>query len=328
MASKVLTPSPIAFTVSAALTLDKALQPNPTDFLSYRLNVYDAPLYRIKNGWPVALPKYDVHARTLVSAEGQLLSQRPGAQEVATTANVRWIADVNFDSDLLTWWPFLSDFGAVKWETSVDYLPTHVEEYTYSVNNRRVIKDAINFDHDGSQHMWANLDIITGASGYSIAMVCTVNSVYGNSEGQSFTGLVGNGSANPTAGKVSEDIDAPWTLKLVAGELRLDVGKATSTESIGISDLMANNRPFIVVVVLSNPKSKLYVATSSDDIKSLEIHTGSLSPVFSTELVLGRSFGDTMHTADMAVMDLGIYGASLTSAQVKTEVASLTKVYG
>src|SRR4051812_10636362 len=69
-----------------------------------RLSAWNSDEYRLANGWPVDVPACDIKARVLISAEGEVLTDRPDPGAITTSANARWIADDDsYNFTELTW---------------------------------------------------------------------------------------------------------------------------------------------------------------------------------------------------------------------------------
>ncbi len=159
-------------------------------------------------------------------------------------------------------------------------------------------------------------------------MVCTLNSVYGNSD-RSYAGISSNGKPTVGRGILNEEFDSPFETRLINNRIVFKPKNYTVTDQyIGVGDLITRNPPFYFVVTLGRPKTTMYVASGPRDIRRVDISAGDEADPFSGSLVLGRSLGDTLHTADMAVMELGIYADRLTPSQVRTEISLLSSVYG
>lgn len=328
MARKALSPTETNFYIQSSLHVTKKVRASADQVAvnPYKLSVFDSPEFRVMKGWPVAPPRVDVRSNSLASSQGVVFADQPDPQQLVTRANARWLASAGWDDIAKLWYPFYSDIGSVRWESSDTWMPTQVQTYSYIIGDARYVQNAINIDATSSEHMWLSAAAFAGNSGYSIVIAGTVNSVYGNTEGRSSVGIIGNGVPTPFDGAFEDPIDNPWSLSLTSNEFTLNAGKGLAPIQAG--DLIKSTTPFYIAVVLGKPKSSLYLATGPSAIRSSDITVSAELESFDTQLVLGRSFGDTLHTADMVVMDIGLYGTSLSPDDVKSEIAQLSRAYG
>jgi hypothetical protein len=171
--------------------------------------------YRMMQGWPVPIPDYDIHCHSLVTARGEVFGVRDDNLSIKTGALMRWVADPNYyDPVALRWEPLVDDTGGQSvWETSVDYAPVLIDDYTYRVNNERFVEYALNFDSDTRNHMWADFGTsIGGSTGYTVIMVVSPNSVYGNDDDVVYNGLWCPGGPTPVGDTFEEPIPSiGWT---------------------------------------------------------------------------------------------------------------------
>lgn len=290
---------------------------------------YEIDEYRMLKGWPVAVPKLDIRASALVSCTGEVVSSREAQTGVTTGAFVRWVADEElYDPTTLTWAPLQG--GNQLWYTSVEYAPTLIQNYEYRMGSERFTQmTALNFDSDTQNHMWTDLSRSLGsAGGYTVIMVASPNSIYGNDEDVSYNGLWSFGVPTPPGETFAEETGAGWNSLTIQGNfVYYESESVPRTRSVAIGDQLERTSPTYLAAVFSRPEVTLYAATGPDSMSSITIPGGD--PVgLDDRVVLGRTTGDVQHTADLALFDLGLYPEALSAEKVRAEVAMLARVYG
>lgn len=288
--------------------------------------------YRIMAGWPVPVPPVDIRSETLCSTDGELLADRDDPTGVLTGALIRWVADPTlYDETALVWRPAQNSTGTViNWTTSVSYAPTLINDYQYRVGDERFTHNALNFDSDSSQHMWADFTpTIGGASGYTLIMVMSPNSTYGNNVGVPYNGIWSPGGATPVGSTFVEDPGSYWMSVTAQGYyLYLQTESSDRTRGISIQPGLNSSAPTMIAVVFDRPETFFYVGPGPSSIRVKSIPTGDTPVPLNNSYVLGRSTGDVLHTADMALLDLGLYADRLSATDVANEFAILSQVYG
>ena len=194
----------------------------PGGLYPWRAAAWEMDEYRLMAGWPVAVPEYDIRIATLCSVDGEVLSSRESPTSLTTNALARWIADEQFiDSDALRWSPIT---GSASWESSVDWMPELISDYEYRVGDERFIDmNAMNFDSDTKNHMWINLgQLIHGAGGYTVIMVLSPNSVYGNDIEVPYNGIWCRGNPTPDVQPFTETTEDGWVNITISRQLPVD----------------------------------------------------------------------------------------------------------
>ena len=311
--------------------LPKQLESIPGGLYPLRMAHWAIDDYRIANGWPVSIPDHDITARTMVSAEGEVLSDRESARGIETGAMVRWIADdETYDLTSLQWVPYQSD-GALLWETSAEYAPTFISEYEYRLDEEIFFQNGLNFDTDSFEHMWTDLtQVLGGTAGYSVVMCLSLNSVYGDNTDVPYAGLWCPGSPTPAVGEpISEAPEGGWvSLTLQGNWLYLETDQSPRQRVLAISDLLSTTAPVMIAMVIGRPYTTIYAGRGPSNILRERTSVGSETVPLDGRVVLGRDNGDILHTADMTILDLGVYGEQLSPLGVKGEFALLSSVYG
>lgn len=311
-------------------TIPPQLENIPGGLYPLKMAVWNTDEYRIANGWPVPVPTYDIRAKAVVSAQGEVIESREDPRSVITGATVRWVSDSDtYDETELTWYPIQGE--SLVWETAPNYAPTFITEYEYLVNNEIFLQDALNFDSDSFEHMWANVDpVLGGGNSYTVIMVGAMNSVYGNNLTVPYSGLWCPGQPTPAPGEVmAEDpVDGWVSLTLQGNTLYLESDQSARKPALGISHLVSATQPFIVAMVVSRPTTTLYAGVGPSSIITSSVNIGKDVKPMEGQVVLGRTNGDILHTADMALMDLGFYSDVLTATQIKSEFSTLSAIYG
>lgn len=336
MAGVSFLPAQADIAVDAQLGIDitKTAIP-PHTIRPYRINIFDAPDFRMKNGWPTSVPDYDVRGEVLVSADGVVIDDRPSPYNIQLDPTLRWIADSqSFSVTDLAWYPTESEVGSIAWNSSPTWLPTLIEDYTYTIGaggttGEQFTAQLLNFDTDSVEHMWCNIEPLNESFGYTIIMVARFASVYGDDEASGFTGIIGNGSATPAYGRLDDEedfIEFPWQLRLFNDKLvfRTDNDRLT----VGIPDFVHRSPPSYIALAIGRPETTMYVSKGPNAILEKTCFAGERGQPFSGELVLARSLGDTTHTADVGIMEISVYADKLSSHDIRTKISRLASVYG
>lgn len=276
--------------------------------------------YRVMSGWPVPIPAYDIHARSMISASGLVLSDREPPTNVETEALVRWVADSEYyDEVTLEWRPIQNNQIRTPWLMNTSFMPDLITEYEYRNDNEKFYLPALNFDSDAGEFLMADFSAnIGGASGYTVLMVMSPNSVYGNNDTVPYNGLWTHGSANPY-----------WMDVTMQGRyLWLETESMARTRAISMNPSLEGNRPMYLAIVFGRPDVLFYCAEGPGSLRVKRMPTGTTEPVpLDGSVILGAA-PDLTHTADMALLDLSIYADRLTTEEVTIEITKLAQAYG
>jgi hypothetical protein len=285
--------------------------------------------YRVMSGWPVAIPRYEIRAETMVSANGEYFTDRDDPTAITTGAVLRWVADAAlFDELAMEWRTIQNSTGqTVTWNTAVQYAPILIDDYTYRVKNEVFKVQALNFDSDNQNHMWCDLSTtIGGSSGYTLM---SPNSTFGNDNTVPYNGLWSPGEPTPLTDTFEEETGEHWfSVSVQSNSLYLETEVNPRTRGISIYPELNSNAPMMVAMVFDRPEMLFYVGPGPSAIRVKSLPAGSLQVPLSNRVVLGRSTGDRLHTADMALLDLGIYPNTLNAPEVADEFALLSQAYG
>lgn len=293
-----------------------------------RLAIYDVPEWRMRNGYPTDPAPFDIHAETLFSVTGEVLADRLAPTQINTAAETRWVVDEElFSEDLLAWTPW-QDQIPVMLRSSVEYMPT-LTEYEYRVGKEVFTGEAINFDADSRQHMWLSTEGILPMSGYTMIMVVALNSAYGNTNEIPYNGIWCHGNATPAGDTFAEPGDHWFDLEMMGNYLYLTTEQRARTKTVSVSERVISSAPMYIALTAAHPVATVYVSTGPGLVRSFSAPSGADLPDYLHHgVVLGRSNGDVLHTADMALFDLGIYGRVLSQSEIVAEIALLSQVYG
>lgn len=277
--------------------------------------------YRIMAGWPVPVPAYDIRTDTMMTADGTVLADRDSPVSLVTGATFRWVADANYwDITTLRWAPIQG--GAPPWTAMPGSDPTLVDDYEYRIGDERFTEmTCLNFDSDTADYLENDLNLAMGGSqGYSLIMVLSPNSVYGNNEDVPANGLFG---------PKDDDFSPPgwFSLKIRGNFLWLDTDDSKDLKGVTIGVGQRATAPIFLAVVVGRPQAVLYAASGPSSLLTKRIPTGDATRALRADFWLGRT-PLTPATADMALFDLGIYGDMLSATQVANEFALLSQAYG
>lgn len=280
---------------------------------------FEVDEYRIMSGWPVPVPDCDIRIECLVSAEGDVLGNRDAPTALVTNADMRWVADTSYyDETALQWTAIQGDSG--PWQTSAGNAPVMVTDYEYTVGDERFTSmSALNFDSDTVDYMWNNLDLIMGGTmGYTVIMVLSPNSIYGNDITVDNNALW---SPDVTTGT--------WTLFTVKDQaVWMATEEQPAQKGVPIGNGLSSTAPTYLALVVRRPQTTLYAASGPSKVLTKALAAGAAPEPLSTRFWLGNAPFPESASSDMALFDLGIYGNPLTKAEVVAEITSLSSVYG
>lgn len=328
-------PSQVQITVTGDLRLN-AESPQvfeaPGGLYPLRSKAFEIDEYRIMAGWPVPIPKYDIFARSMVSASGERFTSRDDPNAINTNATVRWIADPEFyDEDALVWRPIQDATQGSFWNSSTTAMPVLVNDYTYRLGSEVFVQNAVNFDSDANKHLWGNFSTsIGGSAGYTVVMVFSPNSYYGNNDAIPFNGIWAPGNATPDSDTFDEPLPEFFAeVTSSSGWLYYEDELKERTRAVSIATALSENTPVYLAMIFTRPEVTFYVGQgpSSIQIKTLPAGTQGAVPL-NGNILLGRTPGDQLHTADMALFDIGIYGTLLSAVEVQAEFSALAQAYG
>ena len=289
---------------------------------------FEVDEYRIMAGWPVPVPEADIRINCLVSAEGAVLADRDSPLGVITNADMRWVADVDYyDQVACQWTPLQGD--VTPWETTPDHLPTLVTDFEYTIGDERFIEmSALNFDSDTADYLWNDLTRAMGGTfGYTVIMVMSPNSVYGNA-------TVANnalwGPYDPAAPWDPDHLPGyAWVQFTVANQaLWMRTEEQPAQQGVPIGHGLNNAAPIYLVLSVARPQTTLYAASGPSNVPFKALAAGAAPEALSTRFWLGNGPFATSATMDMALLDLSIYGNALSKTDVVNEITTLSAVYG
>lgn len=308
----------VATTVAKAHTVPRALREVPGGLYPMKSAAFEMDEYRLMSGWPVPVPRYDIHASTLVTGDGTTLAERETATSTLTGAAYRWVADADFFNETTGQWVPMQG-GEPSWE-GTGHLPTLIHDYEYQVDDERFTEmTALNFDSDTADYLTCDLGrVVTTERGYTVVMVMSPNSVFGN-EDVDYNGVWCN---PPDPNTISLDII------LKSGYLEVEFSDKPNQQGIAMTQATSISAPSFLALVINRPTMTMYLGQGPGNILSKSLDVGPEALPFNGITWLGRASADLLHNADMALFDLGLYGNPLDAAGVKDEFAVLSQIYG
>lgn len=296
--------------------MPRALTTVPGGLYPMMSAAFEIDEYRMMAGWPVPVPTHDIRIEVNANAAGLVLGERESPLAVVTEANLRWVADANyFDETAARWDPVA---GELPWTAAPTSLPTLITDYEYVLDDEVFTSMvALNFDSDTGDHMIANLDsLMGGTSGYTVLMVLSPNSVYGNGD---YT----------EAGLWSSEESENWARFTVRSQaLTMTTDEVRATRGPELGDVLQGTAPGYLALVVGRPQTRLYIATGPSNISVKAFRSGKSPVPLSTHFSLGSAPPTSIATMDMALFDLSVYGNLLNTAQIRDEIATLAQVYG
>ena len=299
----------------------------PGGLVPLRIATWDIDEYRMMGGWPAPVPVCDIRQETLVSGTGEKITDRPAPIQIRTDATFRFLADEAYFSVTDLAWYNMNGLDLV-WRSSVEYMPVLIDDYEDRVGAERFTRNAINFDSDTRNHMWLNMTAVLTPSVYTIIMVMSPNSTYGNDVTVPYNGIWCYGGPTPVGDTFTEEPDAYANVELQGNYIYLETDQSPRSKGPALNNHLNSNAPMYLVMTLGRPNSYIYVGGGPSSLTRTAIPSGSNPTPMNTNIVLGRSTGDVLHTADMALFEVGIYGGALSDSQVANEVSKLSQSYG
>lgn len=293
--------------------------------------------YRILNGWPTEIPDHDVVAQGFVSSAGEIMSIRPGPGQISTGADVRWIASADsWDNTTFTWRPEdTAIYPQYVWQSSSDYAPTYLNDYTYRVGKEIVTRDALNFQNDAKEHLWS--DFTGGSAGavrFSVVMVVNFSAKFGidasATQVSDYGGIFCAGHPTPSSppNTFAEVVTGGTVDVHLRGRYLYARPAQQAFEQLqSIHDLLVLSQPLYLGITVDPP---YLTVTSGRNAAKLTVGQ-TLIPSEETnnfDWVLGRATGDVLHGTDMTLFDCSFYGAPLSNGDMVGEIAALSACYG
>jgi hypothetical protein len=279
---------------------------------------FEVDEYRIMSGWPIPVPDCDIQIEVLVSAEGDVLGNRDAPTALTTEAGMRWVADDSyFDQVTCEWTPIQGHVS--PWVSTPDHLPTLITDFEYRFGDERFVgMTALNFDSDTADYMWNDLGLFMGGtSGYTVLMVLSPSSVYGNAD------VVENALWCPA------DLTGNWvSLTVRSQSIWMTTESKPAQQGVPITNALSSTAPTYLAMVVSRPQTTLYAASGPSKVLHRALAAGAVPVPLNTSFWLGNSPSVGASTMDMALLDLSIYGDALSRADVVNEITTLAKVYG
>jgi len=280
---------------------------------------FEVDEYRIKSGWPVPVPDIDIRIDCLVSAEGDKITNRPEPTALVTNADMRWVADANYyDEVACRWTPIQSNVS--PWTCAPESTPTLITDYEYRFGDERFVNmTALNFDSNTADSMTNDLGLsIGGVQGYTLIMVMSPNSIYGNDPSVLENVLWG-----------PQETDGNWVMLTITDQaVWMRTESKPAQKGVAIGNALQSTAPSYLAVVVGRPTTTLYAASGPTRVLVKSLPAGPVAESLSTRFWLGNGPLPGTGSVDMALLDLGIYGNPLTKDQVVAEFAELCKVYG
>jgi hypothetical protein len=302
-----------------AVITPKSLQEVPGGLYPLMSAAWEVDEYRIMAGWPVPVPDGDIQIECLVSAEGDLLGNRDAPAALVTDAEIRWIADDNyFDETALLWTPIQGSYS--PWKAGPDELPSLISNYEYAVGDERFVDmTALNFDSNTADAMTIDLDTqMGGTSGYTVIMVLNPNSIYGND-----VTVIENALWGP------QTTDGNWAMFTIRDQaVWMTTESIPAQRGVAIGNALSDTAPTYLAMVVGRPRTTLYAASGPSRVLVKDLPAGPSPVPLSTRFWLGNGPFSNVGTADMALLDLGIYGNMLSRTDVVREITMLSQVYG
>lgn len=298
--------------------------------------------YRLFDGRPVAIPKWDVRPTFVVSSVGHFVTDREDQLAVSTGADLRWIANFDtWDTDFGRWYP--TDDGLATrywWETNPEFTPLFHPGYTYYIAKEQFTFPTISFSEETFNHMWSSFDGNNSTSdSITIMMALVVNPVQRNQE---YYTILDSGMAPPpeVANNTVELFDEVWyppgytvnrtrcrffphrvTVGFDGDQSTTSPDRTPSFGSVGILTLNFSKEDFYADWYSEEGKFSDF----KTPVKALESQVGIIYHNF----VLGRENGSLgQHDANMDIFEINLWTNSPSKEDLAFARKTLVGVYG
>jgi len=295
-----------------------ALREVPGGLFPLKSAAFEVDEYRIMSGWPVPVPDCDIQIDCLVSAEGDILGNRDAPTALVTDAEMRWVADSSYYDQVTCQWSPIQGH-VTPWTSTPDHLPTLLTDFEYRYGDERFVgMSALNFDSDTTDYMWNDLGLFMGGtSGYTVLMVLSPNSVYGNTD------------VEENALWCPDELTGNWVSFTVRSQgIWMTTESQSPQQGVAISNALSDTAPTYLAMVVDRPRTTLYAASGPSRVLHRALAAGSAPVPLNTSFWLGNSPSPGASTMDMVLMDLSIYGDALSKTDVVNEFTTLATVYG
>jgi hypothetical protein len=293
--------------------------------------------YRLMQGRPMAVPKWDVSGQFTVSAIGRFLGDREDPTAVDVGSQIRWIASENFDDLYHRWYP--TDSGLAEnywWESSDDYTPVVHPNYTYYIGKEEFQRAAVTFDEESSSHMWSSFYQGTSASEtLTIMIVMSLNPI---TLKQSYYSVIDSGGATPSF------IPNPWSeqyapsgassnrarVTVYPNKLRMSYGSVSTRTPNDTSPVF--NQVGVMTMVFR--KELFYTEWFGelgryDRLSTYKQTLEGGSGYVWHNLLLGRENGSvSAHTANMDVFEINMWTSEPSVEELLYARQALVSAYG
>lgn len=335
MPTKTLTPERVSWRIDASLDIEnnsaQDLDPGRV-VVPYNVAQYQLDDYRIRNGWPVEVPKYDVRQEVFASADGEILTSRPNPASITTAADVRWIpTDLTWDPISFKLRPEDGPYAGYVWASSTAFAPTYLTDYSYRVGKEIVSRTGLNFVSANKEHLWSDFNGgFTGLAGYTVIMVLSLESKFGtDGTDLDFSGLLCAGHPTPASPDTfAEEVTGATTdVQLRGRYLWAAANEMGFQQLFPINLALTRAEPSYLAVVVDPPYTKVYMGFGVATMQVAQVRTGLAEPN-NLDWVIGRATGDVLHCADMTLFDLSLYANPLNDNDLLSEIATLSQAYG
>lgn len=335
MPTKTLTPERVSWEIDTSLDIEnnsaQDLDPGRV-VVPYNVAQYQLDDYRLRNGWPVQVPKYDVRQEVFASASGEILSSRPNPASVVTAADVRWIpTELTWDPIAFRLSPEDGPYKAFTWHSATEFAPTYLADYSYRVGKEIISRTALNFVSANKEHLWSDfVGGFAGLSGYTAIMVLSLESKFGtDGVDLDFSGLLCAGHATPAGlDTFTETVTGATTdVQLRGRYLWARGGEMGFQQLFPINLALTRAEPSYLAITVDPPYTKVYMGFGVATMQIAQVRTG-LAEANHLDWVLGRATGDVLHCADMTLFDMSLYANPLSDNDLLSEIATLSQAYG
>jgi hypothetical protein len=268
--------------------------------------------YRLMAGWPVSIPGIDVRGQSIISLNGDRVSNRLDPDVLRTGADLRWCSSSGYDDTLGTWEP-------IQWTqapNTITAVPANAPvetEYIYRVQDEVFHRMALAFDSDDEQYMSLDLSSQVSGVGMTVIFVFSPNNTQGDQ-----AGLLTSYQSSLAA----------YSNAYIQGQYVYIQTESQLQRAAPIATAMRTNAPFYLAITLDRPTVHTYSGPGPSSIQAVSVPSGWAEASIQALWRIGSNGTGTDSFIDMALFDMGVYYKRLTFNEVQTEFAILSRSYG
>lgn len=295
----------------------------PVNLEPFRLVRYTTGDYRIRNGFPVATPTYDLRTAVSMTGGGVVTSDRPAPEEVETNATSRWIAGINWSGGV--WTP--AQGVSSNTLTTPGAAPVLEPDVDYRRGREALLRDALQFDPDLDQYLRSS-GWPTGETEYSLIFVMALSEAFNTTDDDAvddeFSGLVAPVGAADGSWRPSLHVRNGNFAIQTSPEKNFD----TAPRKVGAFKFKSLAIPFYLSWAVGKPGCRIWMGTGPKNLVGYRVEYPFTDNPQGSQIYIGNSLENDGHTMNMTLFDVSYYDRRIDRYEVAREVKKLAKTYG